>query len=280
MENDRVLSKTFPGAERFLYPFTSRVISDICRSSYHNEDPDSIRLECHNQASFARHDQERDKETDTERIPDGAVFAFNRKTGELILLFWVEAKRLVSPDWDHALAISEAIETVQSSIPQLRDQAAHAFRYYPNISGTYNAFLHAGPFWTHFEFSQGMELMATSMINQYVSQGSTTIDTQEDSDDSRPRKRARKEPLKRTTFDLVFPKVTFCNVRIVDSERKEYNPLFLKVINDVLSENGFSFQPCWLTPSKRSPRDEKRFHGPVLVTAVSSFSLLKRFLIH
>lgn len=277
MDNDSVLGRTFPKAERFLYPLTSRVISDICQSSYHNEDPDSIRLECHNQASFARHDQERDKETDTERIPDGAAFAFNRRTGKLELCFWVEAKCLVSPNWDDESAMTEALQTVESSIPQLREQADHAFRYYPT-SGTYNAFLQTGPLWTHFEFSQGTELMATSMIKKYVAKGMTTVDPR--ADGSRPKKRVKKELVRRTAFDPVFPKVAFCNVRVVDSDKEEYDPLFLKIIHGVLSEKGFSLQPCWLTPSALSPKAKKIFHGPVPARSVRSFSLSTRFLNH
>lgn len=108
------MGERFRFSERRLYPVTSRVVSDICQV-YYPEDFGPRTLDCHNQASFHRLDQERDSDSSSkaegEHIPDCAAFIFDEGTDNrpLILCFWVEVKRLHSIDWSLPGAEVEAL---------------------------------------------------------------------------------------------------------------------------------------------------------------------------
>lgn len=226
------VSKKYNDSERMLYASTSRIISDACQVHFHKESADHITLECFNQASFKRHESEREQGTDdvdTERIPDCAVFSYNSISGKLLLCLWVEVKRLHSEDpegWDSEDAEMDALEAIKSAIPQIREQAHHAFRSYPGPA-KYDALLQVGPYWTHFRFSKEDEDHATQKMAQLTGESDNEYAIETLEDDTRPSKRQRKAPEAvplKTAFNKYFPQVSFCHETIIDFEGHKYNP--------------------------------------------------------
>lgn len=261
---DTRLGERFRYSERRLYPVTSRIVSDVCQV-YYAEESGARTLDCHNQASFRRLDEERDSDFESkaegERIPDCAAFIFDENSDgrPLILCFWVEVKRLVSIDWSVPDANVEALLILQEAIPQLREQANYAFTHYPGPA-TYDAFVQVGPFWTHLKFSKDLEDRADERIANLIRQAEAAVDAGQDfppvrsvspaSGSTPPRKRRKTKKSELVTpasFDDCFPSVSFCNTRIVDFVEGEYNPLFLKAVHDVLTPHGFRAQHSWFS---------------------------------
>lgn len=255
LENILLAAMHSPTIESRIYAFISRYISDLSMMAFRSDDS-NVTLEAYNQAQYYL-------EKTSYRAPDCAMILFDPVTKQFISVLSVEGKplklRAGDEDWRNAkLAPSDALSVFKEHIPQLREQAQHAFANF--AIGKHYVMLHVGNFFSLLLFDRENEKMVQEI--EKISYKKTPL---------RHRKRQRKDsagespepvpvqldrPTVSVSEDLLpselLPQVIYLNQQIlVEREgvgpRYKFSDSFLHALHLSAIQNGFQLQPSWLS---------------------------------
>ncbi|KAF5345733.1 hypothetical protein D9757_013303 [Collybiopsis confluens] len=256
-----------PMNEYKLYPLINRVATDIAISTSCINEQHSHLLEVHNQAFFGT------SKADF-RLPDCAACFFDFETGVHFPAFWFEVKPLPAhEDWRTPEAEIRAIQEFENIIPQVRSQVEKALRVFPSIDKCY-VFIVVGIYWSLLRFEREREEGARQhteswfehkpdfpLTNPIPAAQSTTPTRKRRRKDSGEATRpgiyhsTTLDPLSKQSSapDITFPKeflpelLYFNEPLIMGTPVDQYNPVFLRAVQQALSEHHCSMQPSWLS---------------------------------
>ncbi|KAF9038402.1 hypothetical protein BDP27DRAFT_1347824 [Rhodocollybia butyracea] len=226
--------------ESRLYPLLNRIVSDLCalakrRDAQHRE------LQCHSQALFPDHGHE-----NRYRVPDCAACVFDSITLQMFPAFWFEGKALpLHPEeasWFTALGTEQrAMDIFESSIPQLREQAAYAFQSF-NGPTSYHVFLLVGISWSLIIFDKEREAQANIHIAKMEEMAKEKLSEVANNlldERSKKRRRTERSPtpevVTQTDIDIpdhLLPQLVYVNEPLV-------------AVASTMTHNKFVLQPSW-----------------------------------
>ncbi|KAF9061541.1 hypothetical protein BDP27DRAFT_1337936 [Rhodocollybia butyracea] len=266
LRNNIELAQSQSSLESRLYPLLNRIVSDLCalakrRDTQHRE------LQCHSQALFPGHGHE-----NRYRVPDCAACVFDSITLQMFPAFWFEGKALpLHPEeasWFTALGTEQrAMDIFESSIPQLREQAAYAFQSF-NGPTSYHVFLLVGIFWSLIIFDKEREAKANIHIAKMEEMAKEKLSEVANNlldERSKKRRRTERSPtpevVTQTDIDIpdhLLPQLVYVNEPLVVGQPVEkYNPTFLEAVASTMTHNKFVLQPSWfdVPPNFKSKPD-------------------------
>ncbi|KAJ3915800.1 hypothetical protein F5877DRAFT_81484 [Lentinula edodes] len=265
LRNNINLAQSQHRSESRLYPLLNRIVSDLCSFAKHvSEEQGSRELQCHSQALFPG-------EENHNQVPDFAACTFSADSLHMSPAFWFEGKALPlekdEESWQSEKVRMRALARFGSSIPQLRQQADNAFKYFQHGPTRYHVFVLVGIFWSLLVFDKQQEDAVRDYIKQkeeeakqeLVDVAKNLIDKKNQASEPPASKRRRgtedtpvaKSPeivmkTEITVPDHLLPRLLYVNEPLVVGNPVEnYSPNFLKAVASVMDQNHFVLQPSW-----------------------------------
>ncbi|KAE9387593.1 hypothetical protein BT96DRAFT_1025820 [Gymnopus androsaceus JB14] len=282
VKNNIQMAQSQSSIESRLYPLIDGILHDLCAIAKPMENNSPLQLQCHPQSLFSG------EGGDTSQIPDCAACIWDPIACTMWPAFWFEAKPLPAASWLTSKAAAWlAMSVFEQSIPQLRNQAAHAFATFKDRPTTYHVFLLVGIFWSMLIIDKDREAKAKDHTETMVKAAeqeqesiAATLKEQKQGSQSDPltppqkrRRIAKSTDIHdsdiTTTIDIDIPDhllpelIYFNELLVLEESAEKYNPAFLHAILSAMDKNRFAMQPSWLTlpDNHEYSRSEKHAEG-------------------